>query len=635
MAGPVARVTSTPVLGGGGPIPGPSSGGSITYITRALGGFSSSNTVISAVGQIVAWGPGKTFTLVLQTLGTVNSATETILACVAGTSFSSGEGVWVTRAGTASGAAAGHLFVLSPSSHFLDLGAINAPASNGITRVLLSWRLSDNAILVSVNGGALISAGPLANTVVNASCRTYVGSPEPILGSVALTSARILGISVQPNETTGAAAQAITYASGNRFALGAAATAGATFVFNASDFNPAGFTSAGGSSPVAFAVAGTPALVAVAEKVIAANNTPWGDGQYSAPLGTVGGQLLTQRLPQAHADWVTDAASIGVDMISTVVTAGGLAGLAYAEMGVRIGGSYSTAIAPKVDSMPLTYDVQTGGGTHGSAKAVSLVVGPALLSATLNGTANGTYPLAFRLPLTLSSDGATSANSAAAASPAAPAHQVVLAGHSIPTGFNAFPTSQNSQAILLRATSPSSGTAVVTCFSIGSESAHDIVTYKLASWVAGVLGECRGIVKNDVVITLETNDYGAVGSSVATFTSDANSLLVALYARAADLGTPGFRALWVQAIPRVSPAIETANGAGATLSAMRAVVAALPLTFTGLVTSSTTTASWSPSAGWTTMANALASHMSADGIHPGDATAEQAIVTYLVALTGW
>lgn len=531
------------------------------FTSSALGGFTSTDKLVSAAGQQVDFRPGKTIWLCFQSTGTINATTETILACASGT-FGAGKGFWLTRAGAASGAAQGHFYVLAPGNNAVDLGAANAPALNGYTTICVVWRASDNAALVSINGGPLASAGVCPAVAVDSSCVTYIGGPEAGLGSVALTSGRILELAVWSTEATAAQAQAGTFTTGSRFILPASVTAnaGTTFNFRPSrDWNGAASTvTTLGSSPITLTVSGAPTLTRVGEVRYSTLARNFLDSDFFSPQTDGSGNRYTVHDTYARFRLITDALSVGVETYSTMY-----ATFAPQSMiGLYVNGTYTATQQMAQYAAPQLFDLQPGAGT---GKVIDIWEGEQ--NETGGSLRIGTFVTAVRVPLYLS-NGTTPVVTSIPVE-VKPQKRLVLVGDSILTGFFASVPMQTSTPPLLRADYPTTGTGGVTSFTAGTESIHNLASSQVVAdaFAAIIATECDGTASNTVWIQLGTNDYGFLSLSAATFATEYARLVDAIH-----VAKPGAILKLQSPIQRIAPSTEAANGQGSTLPNFRSAI---------------------------------------------------------------
>lgn len=526
---------------------GQASGASTSAFTdfsgSALGGFTGSNTVISAAGQLVDFRPGKTLWVIFQSTGVGAVTTENIVGCNSG---SIGKGWWLTRQVTT-----GTLFLLSGSGANLS---IFTPPTHGIVVVCLVWRASDNHLLYSAGGRLLTDAGAIANTVpVDSSCRSYIGTDNGVLGGVSLASGRVIAFATWSTEASSAQAQAGTYTTGSRYALPSSVTSAAVVDFLASrDFAASSFTTQG-SSPVTFAVAGSPALTAVAERRWAGADALTWDSALSTQA-TSGSTSYRIRDSYARMRGRTDGLYVCAEVLSTLYAVNGTG----ATFGFYVGGSYS-AETSIVGSTPQFVDLQPGAGT---GKAIEVWDGPQALTGA-DDPRLVTTQLALRLPIYLE-DG-TAANPALLY-PTPVQKRLIVVGDSIIDGFYATPFAQKSPTALFRADFPTSGAGGASCYAVGSDSvyhlAHDTST--ATATAAAIAAEATGTSANYVYLAIGTNDYGLIGTSAAAFATNLARLLDAIHA-----ALPSALIFYQTPIPRVSPSSESANGAGSTLGDFR------------------------------------------------------------------
>lgn len=590
-----------------------SGGAARDFSSSALGGFTSTDNLVSAVGQQIDFKPGRTIWLAFQSTGTVASTTETILACRQGT-FASGKGFWLTRAGTASGSSASRFYILAPGNSAAELGAANQAPSFGITLIAIVWRVSGNVVTSVMNGGpAINSVSAIPGVAVDATCTCYMGGPESGLGSIALTSGRVLALAVWSAEATTLEMQSGTFpGTGTRMNLPASVTGSASCTFDfvaARDFVPGAATCVTrGSSPVTFSVNGTPALATVAERRYAAAGSLYADSKRAESAVTAGGYAFTVRDTYARIGVTTDARHIGVECLSTMQSTFA----PQSAVGLYNGGTYVSQTTITQDSIPQMFDIQAPAG---SAKALRVWEGE---QNETNGTTRvGTFVQAIRVPLYLS-DGVTAANgSLLPVTP--PQKRLILIGDSIFTGFYATTPHQGSLPALVRQDYPTSGTGGVTAFCAGTESAHNLASDTAAANATAALiaASCDGTVSNTIWIQLGTNDYGFLARASASFAVEYARLVDAIHA-----AVPAAILYLQSPFQRISPSTEAANSAGSTLPNFRTAISTVA----------------SARAGWTTYieggGGAIVSdaNMYSDGIHMVDAGFAQAKAAMKVTL---
>jgi len=543
-------LSSDPLRPGQPRLKGASAPAAHLYTSSALGGFSSSNKIDSAAGQVADLRPGKTLWLILQTgVASTASTTENVLGSNTG---NLSKGWWLTRAGADLGADAGRFYLLAGGGNF---AALAFPPTNGIALICFVWKASNNHVLVSINGGALVDFGACACTPADSSCKTYVGSVNASFGGLPLTTARVLAFATWSTEASATDAATYGFTQGNRYVLPSGVTQSAVVDFNAARDFTASSILTHGSSPVTLTVTGSPTLTTVSEKRYVLSNANYADSKI-ATAAMASEYRYTIRNPYARAKLTTSALSIGVEAISTLASTipneGGV--------GLYVGGSYVSETLLSQASKPQILELQLGSG---AGKSVEVWEGPQAFGGTFTDPRLGIFVQAIRVPQVLV-DGSSSTASALTA-PATQSKRLALLTDSIGVGFYVDNFAQHSPTALLRADYPGG----VTCHGAGNESVHNLAhdDATAAATAARVASVFAGATEKDLVVTLGTNDYGLHGTAIATFTAEVGRLLDAIHAADA-----GILVWWVTPIQRISPASESANGAGATLGDYRTAI---------------------------------------------------------------
>jgi hypothetical protein len=590
----------------------PNAGRPRLYTGAALGGFGTSSTVVSAASQQIDFKPGTSIVVALQLNGTTSASTETILGC-----GHTGVLGWVlTRGGI--GGNAGKIFFL--------LSGVNknfTPPSFGICTFALVWRVADNHLLVTVNGGAPSDLGSIAYSFpITGTGVSNIGSPSTLVAtSNPLTDGRVLAFALLGSELSAAQAQAATYTTGNRLAgLPAAATTGAIVDFNAArDFASTSFATKG-SAPVTFAVAtsaGQPSLTPCAETRYGSLNGLLWDSRLATIKTDANGTTYQLCDSFARTVGVTSALSASVEVYSDEYVLGNTAA---AEMGLSVAGAWvsSTLAVPVVVAslpLPMTMELQLGAG---SAKTWGIIAGEQQVPAGVSTSRWGTYPIALRVPSLLWDGTTTTASSMSR--PTRPAFRIVVAGDSIITGFATQPTMTRDGIVpLMRLDS----TASITCHGAGTDSVTNIAsTAPLVAQTAALLvSMLDGSAKNTLYLQYMVNCVIHVSATVAQFTSWYEALLTAVIAQATAAGVPSLVIVCQSATQLTAPATEAANGLGVSLPNLRTALQST------IVPAFSTVCVYLEGA-----AGALIPVLSADGTHPStDAAYKANVKTALTA----
>jgi lysophospholipase L1-like esterase len=531
-------------------------GGACATVFRAnaLGGFTSSNTIVSAPGQTIPFAPGRTLWLTYQSIAASSSTnnSEVILF--------SGRGSYGAGTGWALDRFQNEWYFVGLTGGLAQWGAQPVTSINALALV---WK-ADTTLWASVNGSAFAMVGTVAASPVDGTSFSTMGSNVSPFTGFPFTSGRLFAFALWSSEATAAQAQALTFAgAGSRYVLPAAVTSGAVVGFDAGlNWNGSASTiTTGGSAPVTFSVSGSPTLTNVDEVRVPTSSGDYYDGKLATPQVDSNGYAFTARDAYSRVQVQTDALDVGVEAYSSAASTDSYA----AALGVYVNGSYAGAPSFAAQAAaPLLVDVQPGAGT---GKMVSLWEGAEAYTTAVSGTRSGTFIQAIRLPLHLV-DGVTAAH-ASILTPSRPQHRLVLLGDSILTGFFASVLPQTSITALLRGDFPSSGTGGVTCHcadldSIANEAASPA---SLASLVASLAMELDGMSSNTLWIELGTSDYADVGEPAATFQNYYAALLTAVHT-----ASPATKIYCQSPIQRIAPSMEAANGAGSTLGDYRKAI---------------------------------------------------------------
>lgn len=568
-----------------------------TFYGSALGGLSVSNTV-KAANQSVAFRPGMTLWLTLQSTGPYASGTEVILGCTTGTS----KGWLITRAGTPQGALIGYLFMLSSAG-----GVVTGPPIplNGVVNVCIVWSAANNGVTIYVNGA--LAVGPIVlapGTAEDSTSTAYIGSAAAGWTTLPFTSGRIFAAATWSTEASAAQAKAYTYTTGNRFKLPRQVTSAAVFNFDAAAVFKSPSFQTSGPAPVTFAVAGTPALVKAGEKRL---SRPVNSSSLAAAATDANGNRITIHSSFAHYRAVTDGLHAGVEITSTLYqywpTQSGV--------GTFCNGNFLGEVSALGDSTPIVSDIQLPAG---SGKNVDLWEGgEAYEGAPLAPFRAGTFIRAIRVPIFMP-DGVTAANSSLVQL-SAPSVRGVIVGDSIPTGWRATQMSTQSATAILRQQGYR-----INCLGVGSEAIWYLArTPTLAKQSAALVAAgCDGAA-NVVVVHIGTNDYGImqgyiVGWNAAAFQAAFDNYIAEIIAQC----PPGTKIVIVTPIQRLDN--EAANAAGSTLTDYRNAEIAVANKY-GLT--------WVD--GTKIVGNA---NMHPDGVHPATAGHAQLATVYAAAIDG-
>lgn len=530
--------------------------GNRIFAGSALSGFTSSNKVQSSPNQLQTFVPGNTLWLSFKSTGVSSVGTENILGCNTG-SLATGKGWWLTRQSVT-----GTIFFLAAPNHFIGF---YTPSNNSITNLCLVWKISDNSLWYSVNGGTFTSASAAFTlNAIDSTCSSYIGTDNGSFGGIPLASGGVLAYAIWNKEASATQAQNYTFTQGNRLNINTSvlSDSGTTLNFNAKrDWNGAASTiSTLGSAPITLAVSGSPSLIKCDELRVPTTNKYYFDSGLVLPFVDGNGYRYTIRDSYAHVKCTTDSLYIGVEAYSTFRSNQPTA----SNIGLYTNGTFITQYAPNITSSPVLFDVQPGAGT---GKIVDMWEGA-------EGYPGSSVPLiprqgtpiqAVRLPLYLA-NGSSSSHSDMII-PSRPQKRLILVGDSIMTGFFVTTFTQQSQAALIRVDYPTSGTGGVTAHCAGSDSINNINATGMDAMVASIATACNGTVSNTIWIQLGTNDYGFTIISAATFQTLYASFVDKIHAL-----VPSAIIICQSPIQRIAPSSEGANSFGNTLGNYRTAI---------------------------------------------------------------
>ena len=507
-------------------------------------GFSATNKIQSATNALVDFAPGRSLALIYFSFAVVANSpgtiAEVVVACFAGTLGGAGWSLVNQYNG----------IYLYSGAHTSPTLIGTGPFALGLHRLVLVWRASDSHLLVSHNGGSLTDLGLLTyGGAPSSSCYTTIGG-KPVTYS-ALVSGSVCAWAVIGSEVSNSSAVALSTIPTTTSAFSFSGTwletpAGGSALLDFDAYRDWQNGSASsittlGSAPVTMAVSGSPTWRDLSERRVPISAANVHDGNL---------------VVAAKSGWDLYAAFSRVKLTGTYGRAIGFewsadfaAGAAQGGVGCYAGGSYVGQVQD-ISGSGVDYFVNPSPGTSQS-QTVELWNGNEINASALVGPVTGTTITAVRVP---------ASGGVSIVAPSPPTKRLLLVCDSI-FSFYAPPFSLGVAA-RLRSTFPGG----VTQYGWGGMSLHQIGAdaSSRATAAALIASMLDGTVANYVWIQLSTNDYGG-GSwgSAAAFGAGYGDFLDQIHARAPSA------LIWCQtAFPRVSPASENDNGAGA-LSAYR------------------------------------------------------------------
>lgn len=415
----------------------------------------------------------------------------------------------------------------------------------GVRQIAITWRASDNHLLVSVDGATAVDVGALSAPNSDGSCVVGLGSPVSTgnLYADSFATGSVACVGMIATELSGAQLAAASNSMNgatplNRFTLPS------QFTSPVVDFNAYrdwdGITSSfvtQGSSPITFAVSGLITKVDTSEVYYATVDNMYQDSELS-----ISETYAIRRNAFARIRFTTSNRRIAIHQVSTIQ--GSYTG-SFASIGIINSNSYAGISTSTTANTSQVVDSTLPAGSN---KTIDLVEGP---QAYIGGNVLGTFMSGIRLPV----DAVISAKSPVA-------DRAVIIGDSITNSFLA--TNAHSDGIipLMRKRYPN---AAITLLGWGSATCYEFTqSANRATWVTRVAAMLNGSSTNRLVIEVMTNDYGLNAQSAANYATNLGAFLDDL-----KVVIPGLQVTIITAIDRISPASEAANGSGNTLTNYR------------------------------------------------------------------
>lgn len=521
--------------------------------------------------------PGKTLYISAEFISAAGANNELIVGYYTGT-YSTGKG-WVIERGGSSNIL--YLTNWNASGYVALTSAIGL----GVRQIAITWRASDNHVLVSINGSTATDVGALVAPNSDATCVVGIGSSVAAgslyadsfdtgaVGCVGLIATELSGanLALASNPMNGTTPL-------NRFTLPSQYTS-PVVDFNAyRDWNGVATTiTTQGSSPITFAVTGAISKVDTSEVYYATSANMYHDNGLN-----VSETYAIRHNAFARIRFTTSSRRLAIHQTSTIFSA--YTG-SFASIGIFNGGAYASLSTSTVVNTSQVIDSTMPAG---ASKTIDLIEGT---QAEVAGQVYGTFMSGIRLPV-----------DAVITAPTPPANRVVVMGDSIMNGYITTNAQSDNPVKILRA----GYSGQLTLLGWGSATAYQFTqSANRAAWVAAVAAMMNGASTNKLLVELMTNDYGLNAQSSANYATNLGAFLDDL-----KVAVPTLEVKLFSAIARIAPASEAANASGSTLGNYRTAASGL-----------------TSGRAWVTYTDGSAvvsgANMNTDGIHPNTAGAAQ------------
>jgi lysophospholipase L1-like esterase len=426
-------------------------------------------------------------------------------------------------------------------------------ASVGLVHRLVA--ASDGTNLISsVDGGAVLRQSLGGGAYVPASGTAIHGVGRLYLTTWPSSSIHIVEARATYSLLTDAQIRARSQAVRRSFRSSADSIA-ARFLWTGADFTPAAGTSVSrGTNPVTFTVNGT--LAKQTE-----SNGSWTTIDLSTPAASAffssnafsvtqtgtDGANYERHSAFARVSFLTNATRASIGFAGAMFAQ---AGAQFANIAVFVDGVYSTLVTAQVSDVTQEITISLPAGT----KTVTLVDGAQGNPGHVVSPINCTAVTSFSVP---------PGSSLSLVAPTAPVNKIVVVGDSLSNGGNATVPGRDAWPVLLQSHRANTEVTVIGWGFAGIQEFYANHGNSL-DWLADlIVAQCNGTGSNKVVIPLGTNDYGLPLCSAATFRTLVASLTTKIRARST------VPIVWIKPARRISPAVETANSFGNTLTDYR------------------------------------------------------------------
>lgn len=486
--------------------------------------------------------PGKTLYVSAEFISAAGSNNEIIVGYYTG-AYTGGKGWILVR-----GASSDNLYLtLWNGGGYV---ALSTALGLGVRQIAITWRASDNHVLVSINGSTATDAGALSTPNSDGTCTVGLGSSVAAASIYAdsFDTGAVGCVGLIDSELSGAnLAAASNSMSGttplNRFTLPSQYSS-PVVDFNAyRDWDGSASTiTTQGSSPIVFAVTGAISKTDTTEVYYATSANMYHDNGLN-----VSETYAVRHNSFARIRFTTSSRRLAIHQTSTIY---GTYYNSFASVGVFNGGAYANLSTSTAANTSQCIDSTMPAGSN---KTIDLVEGS---QAYVAGNVYGTFMSGIRLPV-----------DAVITVPTAPTDRVVVVGDSIINGFTTTNAQSDGPIAKLRGVTDYK----VTCLGWGSATSKEFTdSGSRAAWVASIAAMLNGSNSNTLIWETQTNDYGLDAQNSTTYATNLGAFLDDL-----KVAVPGLQVKLLGAISRISPASEVANGFGKTLDDYRSAASGL------------------------------------------------------------